>query len=52
MQTVPCTVQDYVFSDINLTQSFKINAFTIADKNEVGWFYCSSSSENRQVCYL
>ena len=45
VQTVPCTVQDYVFSDINLTQSFKINAFTIADKNEVGWFYCSSSSD-------
>ena len=45
VQTVPCTVQDYVFSDINLTQSFKINAFTITDKNEVGWFYCSSSSD-------
>ena len=44
VQTVPCTVQNYFFSDINLTQSFKINAFTIADKNEVGWFYCSSSS--------
>jgi len=44
VQTVPCTVQNYVFSDINLTQSFKIHAFTIADKNEVGWFYCSSSS--------
>jgi len=45
VQTVPCTVQNYVFSDINLIQSFKINAFTIADKNEVGWFYCSSSSD-------
>jgi hypothetical protein len=44
VQTLPCTVQNYVFSDINLTQSFKINAFTITDKNEVGWFYCSSSS--------
>ena len=44
VQTLPCTVQKYVFSDINLTQSFKINAFTIADNNEVGWFYCSSSS--------
>jgi len=53
VQTVPCTVQDYVFSDINLTQSFKINAFTIADKNEVGWFYCSSSSDeiDRYVIY-
>ena len=45
VQTVPCTVQDYVFSDINLVQSFKVNAFTIADKSEVGWFYCSSSSD-------
>ncbi len=53
VQTVPCTVQDYVFSDINLIQSFKINAFTIADKNEVGWFYCSSSSNeiDRYVIY-
>ncbi len=53
VQTVPCTVQNYVFSDINLTQSFKINAFTIADKNEVGWFYCSSSSDeiNKYVIY-
>ena len=44
VQTLPCTVQDYVFSDINLVQSFKINAFTIADKNEVGWFYCSKNA--------
>ena len=53
VQTVPCTVQNYVFSDINLTQSFKIHAFTIADKNEVGWFYCSSSSDeiDRYVIY-
>ena len=43
-QTIPCSVQNYVFSDINLGQSFKINAFTIADKNEVGWFYCSESA--------
>ena len=53
VQTVPCTVQNYVFSDINLTQSFKIHAFTIADKNEVGWFYCSGSSNDidRYVIY-
>ncbi len=53
VQTLPCTVQNYVFSDINLTQSFKINAFTIADKNEVGWFYCSSSATevDRYVIY-
>ncbi len=53
VQTLPCTVQNYVFSDINLTQSFKINAFTIADKNEVGWFYCSSDATeiDRYVIY-
>ena len=53
VQTLPCTVQNYVFSDINLGQSFKINAFTIADKNEVGWFYCSASSTevDRYVIY-
>lgn len=53
VQTLDCSVQNYVFSDINLTQSFKTNAFTIADKNEVGWFYCSSSSDeiDRYVLY-
>jgi len=53
VQTVPCTVHNYVFGDINLGQSFKIHAFTIADKNEVGWFYCSASSTeiDRYVIY-
>ena len=53
VQTIPCNVHNYVFSDINLTQSFKTNAFTIADKNEVGWFYCSADSSeiDRYVIY-
>ena len=53
VQSLPCSVQNYIFSDINLTQSFKINAFTIADKSEVGWFYCSASSTeiDRYVIY-
>ena len=53
VQTLPCSVHNYVFTDINLTQSFKINAFTIKDKSEVGWFYCSSSSNeiDRYVMY-
>jgi hypothetical protein len=53
VNTLPCSVHNYVFSDINLTQSFKIHAFTIKDKNEVGWFYCSSSSDSidRYVIY-
>lgn len=53
VQTLPCSVHNYVFGDINLVQSFKINAFTIKDKSEVGWFYCSSSSTevDRYVIY-
>ena len=53
VQTIPCTVHNYVFGDINLGQSFKFNAFTILDKSEVGWFYCSSSSTeiDRYVIY-
>ena len=53
VQTISCNVHNYVFNDINLVQSFKINAFTISDKNEVGWFYCSSSSDeiDRYVIY-
>jgi len=53
VQTLPCSVHNYVFGDINLVQSFKINAFTIADKNEVGWFYCSADSDeiDRYVIY-
>jgi len=44
VQSLPCSVQNYIFADINLTQSFKINAFTISEKSEIGWFYCSASS--------
>ena len=53
VQHLPCSVHNYVFSDIDLLQSFKIHAFTIADKNEIGWYYCSSSSTeiDRYVIY-
>jgi hypothetical protein len=53
VQTIPCTVHNYVFGDINLGQSFKFHAFTISDKNEVGWFYCSADSTeiDRYVIY-
>jgi hypothetical protein len=53
VQEIPCTVLNYVFSDINQEQAFKIHAFSIMDKNEVGWFYPSSSSNevDRYVIY-
>ena len=53
VQKLPCNVLNYVFSDINQSQAFKINAFTNTKENEVGWFYPSSTSNevDRYVIY-
>tara|TARA_R110000803_G_scaffold127589_1_gene194982 strand:- start:497 stop:1204 length:708 start_codon:yes stop_codon:yes gene_type:complete len=53
MQPIPCTVQDYVFSDINRNQSFKFHCGSLASKSEVWWYYCSANSEeiDRYVVY-
>ena len=53
VQKIPCNVHSYVYGDINFGQSFKTHAFTITEKSEVGWFYCSSSSTeiDRYVIY-
>ena len=53
VQKLPCNVLNYVFSDINESQSFKVHAFTNTKENEVGWFYPSASSTeiDRYVIY-
>jgi len=53
VQRLPCTVRDYVFSDINSDQLEKVTASTNTAFSEVWWFYPSaSSSENdRYVVY-
>jgi len=53
VQKLPCSVKNYVFSDINDGQAYKIHAFTNLEHNEVGWFYPSSSSTeiDRYVIY-
>ena len=43
-QELPCTVQDYVFSDINDVQVYQIFGFVNKAFDEVGWFYCSSDA--------
>jgi len=52
-ERLPCTVLDYILSDINMTQAFKIFAGTNENVNEVIWFYPSSSSSeiDRYVIY-
>jgi len=41
IKQIPCSVSNYVFSDINQTQSYQIFAFVNKAFDEVGWFYCS-----------
>ena len=53
VQAIPCTVKDYVFQDINLTQAEKIVAGFNKNHNEITWFYPSADSEDidRYVTY-
>jgi len=53
VKKVQCTVQDYVFSDINLVQEDKVYAALNTDYNEITWFYCSAGSDfvDRNVTY-
>lgn len=53
VQELTCAVKDYVFSDINFTQAYKIYAGHNHPFSEVYWFYPSASSteNNRYVIY-
>ena len=53
VQTLPCAVQDYIFSDINLGQAFKVYGLSNVDQNEIMWFYPSADSDeiNRYVIF-
>jgi hypothetical protein len=44
VQRLPCTVLDYVLTDINLDQAHKIHAGINANVNEIIWFYPSGNS--------
>lgn len=44
VETLPCTLRQYIFSDINLDQSEQIFASTNEGYNEIWWFYCSANS--------
>ena len=41
VQELPCTVTDYVFSDLEQGQTHQIFGFVNKAFDEVGWFYCS-----------
>jgi hypothetical protein len=53
VQTLPSTLREYVYNDINLDQSFQFMAGTNEAYSEVWWQYCSSGSNviDRYVIY-
>jgi hypothetical protein len=53
VKKLPCTVQDYVFKDLNLVQAQQIHVGINTQFNEVTWWYCSADSNyiDRNVTY-
>lgn len=44
VETLPCTLRQYVFDDINMQQSYQFFSSTNEGYNEIWWFYCSANS--------
>jgi hypothetical protein len=53
VDTLPCTLRQYVFTDINRTQGQIFFAGSNAQFNEIVWFYCSENANqiDRYVIY-
>lgn len=53
VQTLRCDLRQYIYNDINLTQSDQFFSGTNEGFNEVWWFYCSANSTaiDRYVVY-
>jgi len=53
VDALPCTLRQYIFSDINYNQSQLFFAGTNNQFNEIVWFYCSATSNeiDRYVIY-
>jgi hypothetical protein len=53
VSTLSCDLRQYIFGDINLSQSYQVFSSTNEGFNEVWWFYCSANSNtvDRYVIY-
>ena len=53
VKKLPCTVQDYVFKDLNFTQAQKVHVGINTQFNEVTWWYCTADNNyiDRFVTY-
>ncbi len=50
VKKLPCTVQDYVFKDLNQVQNTKVHVGLNSQFNEVTWWYCSVTSDFIDRC--
>lgn len=53
VETLPCSLRQFVFNDINFEQSFQFFAGTNEGYSEIWWYYCSANSTvvDRYVVY-
>jgi len=53
VQTLPCTLREYIFKDINAIQGYQVFAGLNEEYNEIWWFYPSANSTviDRYVIY-
>jgi hypothetical protein len=49
VETLPCSLRQYIFDDLNRDQSFQVFAGGNEGFNEVWWFYVSNSSNATEV---
>ena len=49
VKTLPCSLKQYIFEDLNQTQSYQVFAGANEGFNEVWWFYVSNSSQGTQI---
>ena len=45
VKKLPCTVQDYVFDNLNFIQNEKVHVGINTQFNEVTWWYCTNESD-------
>jgi hypothetical protein len=53
VETLPCSLWQYIFEDINKDQAFQVFCGSNEGYNEIWWFYCSQGSNtvNKYVIY-
>ena len=44
VDTLPCSLRQYIFNDINIAQAYQVFCGGNEGYNEVWWFYCSTNS--------